>query len=212
MAPPDLQGRPDSRARAQPSGTQGPGGGNGDRGADGEDGPSLTPGQARDLVRTAVDAQLAPALDMLLEGTRACSDLELDDDRFEWVVAFAHSLVPGEEAEICRIDPTGPNPIFMRWSDMRLSKGSHHGIYMGNQCCYRFRRSTRWRKLLGTSKGKSAIHIARTFMERKRNFVGQHFWARGYFVSTVGRDEELIRRYIRHQEVEDKRIDQLRLV
>jgi REP element-mobilizing transposase RayT len=42
-------------------------------------------------------------------------------------------------------------------------------------------------------KGKSAIHIARTFMDRKRNFVGQHFWARGYFVSTVGRDETSIR-------------------
>ena len=67
-------------------------------------------------------------------------------------------------------------------------------------------------QVVGYIKGKSAIHIARTFMERKRNFVGQHFWARGYFVSTVGRDEELIRRYIRHQESEDKRIDQLRLV
>jgi len=49
-------------------------------------------------------------------------------------------------------------------------------------------------------------------MERKRNFVGQHFWARGYFVSTVGRDEEVIRKYIRDQEVEDKRVDQLNLV
>ena len=67
-------------------------------------------------------------------------------------------------------------------------------------------------QVVGYIKGKSAIHIARTFMERRRNFVGQHFWARGYFVSTVGRDEELIRRYIRHQEIEDKRIDQLRLV
>ena len=44
-------------------------------------------------------------------------------------------------------------------------------------------------QVVGYIKGKSAIHIARTFMERKRNFVGQHFWARGYFVSTVGRDE-----------------------
>jgi hypothetical protein len=47
--------------------------------------------------------------------------------------------------------------------------------------------------------------------ERKRNFVGQHFWARGYFVSTVGRDEELIREYIRHQEEEDKRLEQINL-
>jgi putative transposase len=67
-------------------------------------------------------------------------------------------------------------------------------------------------QVVGYIKGKSAIHVARTFMERKRNFVGQHFWARGYFFSTVGRDEELIRRYIRHQEIEDKRIDQLRLL
>ena len=67
-------------------------------------------------------------------------------------------------------------------------------------------------QVVGYIKGKSAIHIARTFTERKRNFVGQHFWARGYFVSTVGRDEAVIREYIRHQEVEDRRMDQLRLL
>jgi putative transposase len=66
--------------------------------------------------------------------------------------------------------------------------------------------------VIGFIKGKSAIHIARTFMDRKRNFVGQHFWARGYFVSTVGRDEAVIRRYIRNQEAEDKRVDQLNLL
>ena len=60
--------------------------------------------------------------------------------------------------------------------------------------------------------GASAIHIARTYIGRKRNFVGQHFWARGYFASTVGRDEQVIRDYIRHQEAEDRRIDQLELV
>jgi putative transposase len=49
-------------------------------------------------------------------------------------------------------------------------------------------------------------------MDRKRNYVGQHFWARGYFVSTVGRDEVVIRRYIRNQEAEDKRVDQLNLL
>ena len=59
--------------------------------------------------------------------------------------------------------------------------------------------------------GKSAIHLARVYGERKRNFVGQNFWARGYFVSTVGRDEALIREYIRNQEEEDKRLDQLKL-
>jgi putative transposase len=66
-------------------------------------------------------------------------------------------------------------------------------------------------QIVGFIKGKSAIHIARTFGERKRNFVGQHFWARGYFVSTVGRDEHVIREYIRRQEVEDRRLDQLGL-
>jgi putative transposase len=66
-------------------------------------------------------------------------------------------------------------------------------------------------QVVGYIKGKSAIHIARTFGERKRNFVGQHFWARGYFVSTVGRDEHVIREYIRKQETEDNRLDQLHL-
>jgi hypothetical protein len=47
--------------------------------------------------------------------------------------------------------------------------------------------------------------------EHKQNFAGQHFWARGYFVSTVGRDETAIREYIRNQEVEDKRLDQLKM-
>jgi putative transposase len=59
-------------------------------------------------------------------------------------------------------------------------------------------------------KGKSAISIAQMYQGKRRNFVGQHFWARGYYVSTVGRDEAMVRRYIQ-QEVEDQRIDQLRL-
>jgi putative transposase len=67
-------------------------------------------------------------------------------------------------------------------------------------------------QVVGYMKGKSAIHVARTFGERKRNFVGQHFWARGFFVSTVGRDEEVIRQYIRAQEAEDRRQDQLSLL
>ena len=66
-------------------------------------------------------------------------------------------------------------------------------------------------QVIGYIKGKSAIHIAREFAGRPRNFVGQHFWARGYFVSTVGRDERVIRAYIREQELEDRRQDQLRL-
>jgi putative transposase len=66
-------------------------------------------------------------------------------------------------------------------------------------------------QVIGYIKGKSAIHIARTYMDRKRNFVGQSFWARGYFVSTVGRDEAMVREYIQNQEAEDKRLDQLKL-
>jgi len=66
-------------------------------------------------------------------------------------------------------------------------------------------------QVIGYLKGKSAIHVART-MGRKRNFVGQNFWARGYSVSTVGLDEETIRAYVRNQEKEDRRIDQLSLL
>ena len=66
-------------------------------------------------------------------------------------------------------------------------------------------------QVIGYLKGKSAIHIAREFAGRPRNFVGQYFWARGYFVSTVGRDERAVRTYIQEQEREDRRIEQLRL-
>ena len=64
-------------------------------------------------------------------------------------------------------------------------------------------------QVVGYIKGKSAIHVARVYGEKKRNFVGQHLWARGYFVSTVGRDETVIRDYIRKQEGEDNRLDQM---
>ena len=66
-------------------------------------------------------------------------------------------------------------------------------------------------QVIGYIKGKSAIHLARVYGERTRNFTGQHFWARGYFVSTVGRDETVIREYIRKQEAEDSRLDQLNM-
>jgi REP-associated tyrosine transposase len=66
-------------------------------------------------------------------------------------------------------------------------------------------------QVVGYIKGKSAIHMARVYGERKRNFTGQHFWARGYFVSTGGRNEEAIREYIRQQEKEDARLEQLNL-
>lgn len=65
--------------------------------------------------------------------------------------------------------------------------------------------------VVGYIKGKSAIQVARHFMKRERNYVGQLLWARGYFVDTVGRDTEVIRRYIREQEKEDQRLDQLKL-
>ena len=64
-------------------------------------------------------------------------------------------------------------------------------------------------QVVGFLKGKSAIHIARTYLGRRQNFLGQHFWARGYYVSTVGRDEASIREYIQKQRDEDRRLDQL---
>ena len=65
--------------------------------------------------------------------------------------------------------------------------------------------------VVGYIKGKSAITIARHFGGRQRNFTGEVFWARGYFVSTVGLDEEMVRAYIRNQEQEDERYDQMKL-
>ena len=66
-------------------------------------------------------------------------------------------------------------------------------------------------QVVGYIKGKSTIHVARTFFDHKRNFVGQHFWARGYWVSTVGHDEAAVRLYIQEQEKADQRLDQLGL-
>ena len=66
-------------------------------------------------------------------------------------------------------------------------------------------------QVVGFIKGKSAIHIARTYGGQRKNFVGQNFWARGYYVSTAGRDEEMVREYIRRQEEEDGRLDQLNI-
>ena len=63
-------------------------------------------------------------------------------------------------------------------------------------------------KVIGFIKGKSAIYIARTFVGHKRNYGGQSFWARGYFVSTVGRDKKAVRDYIKNQEEQDKKLDQ----
>ena len=65
--------------------------------------------------------------------------------------------------------------------------------------------------VIGFIKGKSAIHIARNYLGHRRNFTGQKFWSRGYHVSTVGRDEQTVREYIREQESEDRRIEQLNM-
>jgi putative transposase len=58
--------------------------------------------------------------------------------------------------------------------------------------------------IIGYIKGKSAIMIARRFLHKDRNFVGEHFWARGYAVSTVGFELEVIKKYIREQEANDE--------
>jgi putative transposase len=65
--------------------------------------------------------------------------------------------------------------------------------------------------VVGYIKGKSAIHVARHFLRRERNYAGQRIWARGFFVDTVGRDTETIRKYIAEQEIEDRKLDQLEL-
>ena len=67
-------------------------------------------------------------------------------------------------------------------------------------------------EVIGYLKGKSSIWIAQNVERKLRNFLGHKFWARGYFVSTVGRDEETIRTYIKNQEIADKQLDQLRVL
>jgi putative transposase len=66
-------------------------------------------------------------------------------------------------------------------------------------------------EVIGYLKGKSWIWIVQNVEHKLRNFLGHKFWARGYFVSTVGRDEEMIRPYIKNQEMADKQLDQLQL-
>ena len=66
-------------------------------------------------------------------------------------------------------------------------------------------------QVIGYIKGKSAIYIARNYSGKKQNFTGEKFWARGYYVSTIGKDEQMIKEYVKRQQVEDKRIDQMRL-
>ena len=66
-------------------------------------------------------------------------------------------------------------------------------------------------QVIGYIKGKSAIHIARAYLGRRKNFTGQQFWARGYYVSAVGMDEEVVRSYIKKQEQEDQRLEQMNI-
>ena len=66
-------------------------------------------------------------------------------------------------------------------------------------------------QIIGYMKGKSSIWIAQTVERKMRNFLGHKFWARGYFVTTVGRDEEMIRAYIKNQETADQQLDQFEL-
>ena len=67
-------------------------------------------------------------------------------------------------------------------------------------------------QVIGYIKGKSAIYIARTYVGKNRNFTGEQFWARGYYVSTIGKDETAIKEYVRRQQEEDQRIEQMKLV
>ena len=87
------------------------------------------------------------------------------------------------------------------------------GHWMGDQVHMLGRRPPKYAvsQVVGYLKGKSAIDIARTYGGKRRNFVGEHFWARGYWVSTVGRDEAAVRLYIQQQEKEDQRLDQMGL-
>jgi len=66
-------------------------------------------------------------------------------------------------------------------------------------------------QVIGFMKGKSAIHIARTYLGQRKNYNGMHFWARGYYVNTVGADEDAVREYIKKQDNEDKKLDQMTL-
>jgi putative transposase len=65
--------------------------------------------------------------------------------------------------------------------------------------------------VVGYIKGKNAISIERKLMGKAKNFTGESFGARGYFVSTVGLDEQMVRAYIRDQEKADEHYDQLKI-
>lgn len=60
--------------------------------------------------------------------------------------------------------------------------------------------------IVGFLKGKTAIYVANKYA-RRRKYKGYHFWARGYYVSTTGYNEQVVRRYIQNQEKQDKMSD-----
>lgn len=63
-------------------------------------------------------------------------------------------------------------------------------------------------KLMGTLKGKTAIKLFKSYpILKKKPYWGNHFWGRGCFVSTVGLDEEMIKRYVKYQEKQEKEIE-----
>ena len=94
----------------------------------------------------------------------------------------------------------------MPWNERSASRGFHaqHRV----ETLLSFPWNT---QVIGFMKGKSSIWIAQNVERKARNFTGHKFWARGYFVSTVGRDEETIRAYIKNQELQDRELDQLAL-
>ena len=96
-----------------------------------------------------------------------------------------------------------------RQKESRIESGSIQADHIHMVICIPPKYSVA--QVIGYIKGKSAIYIARNYVGKKRNFTGEQFWARGYFVSTIGKDEEMSKEYVRRQQAEDKRIDQLRL-
>jgi putative transposase len=118
--------------------------------------------------------------------------------------------VPQEDA-VCRV-ATPPGEVFRKLAEQKESRIEEGHLLLDHvHMLISIPPKYAVSQVIGFIKGKSAIHLARVYGEKKRSFVGQHFWARGYFVSTVGRDTEVIRDYIKRQEEEDKRLEQMNL-
>ena len=95
-----------------------------------------------------------------------------------------------------------------RKQEVRQLREQGHAISLGNR---QIPPKYSVAQIIGYMKGKSSIWIAQNVERNMRNFLEHKFWARGYFVTTVGRDEEVIRAYIRNQELADQQLDQLEL-